>query len=211
MSAGSSIRHSKQNVKLASDKNYSMKYRQLLLALLLVFALFLRAQQKTTDSSGFAHFDCGITQTKQKLDKKFFASTPPVELRVSNEKHTYTIFQFGKRKNKIYLYIRILADDICLKKEKNVDVFFKNGEIITLENEYPLNCNAFFARQLSRKELQKIKGNDIRLIKIYTYKKNYEMDISEVQNQDIHLYIDCLSVYKIKKSDEVRLKKKDRK
>lgn len=185
-----------------------MKYQQILLALLLFSALFLKGQQKITDSSEFAHFDCSITQTKQRLDKKFFASTPPIELRVSNEKYTYTTFQLGKRKNKIYLYLRILADNICLKKEKNVDVYFKNGEIITLKNEFPLNCDSFFARQLNKKELQKLKESDITLIKIYTFKKNYEMDVSEIQNQDIRHYIDCLSAYKIRKSDEVRLNKK---
>ena len=36
------------------------------------------------------------------------------------------------------------------------------------------------------------------------------MYVSEVQNQDIHHYIDCLSAYKIKKSDEVKLKNKDK-
>lgn len=186
-----------------------MKYQQILLALLLFSALFLKAQQKMTDSSEFAHFDCSITQTKQRLDKKFFASTPPIELRVSNEEYTYTTFQLGKRKNKIYLYLRILADNVCLKKEKNVDVHFKTGEIITLKNEFPLNCDSFFARQLNKKELQKMRESDITLIKIYSFKKNYEMDVSEVQNQDIRHYIDCLSMYKIRKSDEVSLKKKD--
>ena len=36
------------------------------------------------------------------------------------------------------------------------------------------------------------------------------MYVSEVQNQDIHHYIDCLSAYKIKKTDEVKVKKKKR-
>ena len=171
----------------------------------------INAQNKEADSLEFAHFDCGITQTKQKLDKQFFASTAPIRLRVNNDEFTYTTFQFGKRKNKIYLYLKILEDNVCIKKDKNVDVYFKSGEVITLKNEYPLNCEAFFAKQLKKKELQKLKENEITLIKIYTYKKNYEMYVSEVQNQDIHHYIDCLSAYKVRKSDEVKLKKKDKK
>ena len=172
---------------------------------------WINAQNKEADSLEFAHFDCGITQTKQKLDKQFFASTAPIRLRVNNDEFTYTTFQFGKRKNKIYLYLKILEDNVCIKKDKNVDVYFKSGEVITLKNEYPLNCEAFFAKQLKKKELQKLKENEITLIKIYTYKKNYEMYVSEVQNQDIHHYIDCLSAYKVRKSDEVKLKKKDKK
>ena len=174
---------------------------------ILFSGISLYAQKQTADSTDFAHFDCGITQTKQKLDKRFFASTPAIRLRVNNDEFTYTTFQFGKRKNKMYLYLKILADNVCIKKDKNVDVYFKTGEVITLKNEYPLNCEAFFARQLKKKELRKLKDNEITLIKMYTYKKNYEMYVSEVQNQDIHHYIDCLSAYKVKKSDEVKVKK----
>jgi len=176
----------------------------------LICSGWINAQNKKADSTEFAHFDCDITQTKQRLDKRFFASTPSVQLRVNNDEFIYTTIQFGKRKNKIYLYLKILADNVCIKKDKNVDVYFKSGEIITLKNEYPLNCEAFFAKQMKKKELQKLKDNEISLIKIYTYKKNYEMYVSEVQNQDIHHYIDCLSAYKVKKSDEVKIKKKKR-
>ena len=156
-----------------------MKLKKVILfCLFVVCSGWISAQTKEADSLEFAHFDCGITQTKQKLDKRFFASTPPMELRVNNEKHTYTTFQFGKRKNKMYLYLKILADNVCIKKDKNVDVYFKSGEVITLKNEYPLNCEAFFAKQLKKKELQKLKENEITHIKIYTYKKNYELTLS---------------------------------
>lgn len=187
-----------------------MNPQKLLFFNFLFWAVFFNAQNQSANSTEFAHFDCDITQTKQRLDKRFFASTPAVQLRVNNDEFTYTTIQFGKRKNKIYLYLKILADNVCIKKDKNVDVYFKSGEVITLKNEYPLNCEAFFAKQMKKKELQKLKDNEISLIKIYTYKKNYEMYVSEVQNQDIHHYIDCLSAYKIKKSDEVKLKNKDK-
>ena len=177
----------------------------------LICSGWINAQNKEADSTEFAHFDCDITQTKQRLDKRFFASTPSVQLRVNNDEFIYTTIQFGKRKNKIYLYFKILADNVCIKKDKNVDVYFKSGEVITLKNEYPLNCEAFFAKQMKKKELQKLKDNEISLIKIYTYKKNYEMYVSEVQNQDIHHYIECLSSYEVKKTDEVKLKKKNKK
>ncbi|WP_322545182.1 hypothetical protein [Elizabethkingia miricola] len=135
----------------------------------------------------------------QKLGGQFFASAPGLEFQVNNEKYTYTVFQLGKRKKKIYLYLKILEDNICLKKERNVDIYFKSGEIMFLRNEYPLNCDSFFARELQKKELQKLKDNEIKLIKIYTYKKNYELNISDVQNKNIHRNINCLSEYKIKR------------
>jgi hypothetical protein len=169
------------------------------------------AQEKGTEPLEFAHFDCGITQTKQKMDYRLFASTPPIELRINNEKLSYTTFQFGKRKSKIYLYMRILIDNVCIRQDENVDVYFESGEIITLKNEYPLNCNSFFARQMKNRELKKFRENKISMIKIYTYKKNYEHRISDIQNHDIQHYIECLSEYKIKKSNEVKVKKNTKK
>lgn len=183
-------------------------FKRFLFFNLLFWVLFINAQNRPTDSTEFVHFDCGITQTKQRLDKRFFASTTPIELRVNNEEFTFTTLQFGKRKNKMYLYLRILADNICIKKEKNVDVHFKSGEVITLKNEYPINCESFFAKQLKKKEIEKLLQNEITHIKIYTYKKNFEMYVSTIQNANIQQSLNCLLTYKIKKSDEVKLKKK---
>ena len=84
-----------------------MKLQKPLIFVLLFWAMFFNAQEKLADTADFAHFDCGITQTKQKLDKKFFANTPPIQLRVNNEDFTYTTLQLGKRNKKIYLYLRI--------------------------------------------------------------------------------------------------------
>lgn len=184
-----------------------MNLKKLFFFNLLFWVTLINAQNQPVDSTEFVRFDCGITQTKQKLDKHFFASTVPIELRANNEEFTYTTLQFGKRKNKMYLYLRILADNICIKKEKNVDVFFKSGEVITLKNEYPINCESFFAKELKKKEIQKLLENEITQIKIYTYKKNFEMYVSTVQNANIQNSLNCLLTYKVKKTDEVKIKK----
>ncbi|WP_415325644.1 hypothetical protein [Chryseobacterium sp. MMS23-Vi53] len=183
-----------------------MKRFKIIFFFLIFFVFFLKAQKVSSDST-FVRFDCGIEQTKQKLDKKFFASTMPLHLKINNEKHTYGTLQLGKRKNKIFIYLQILADNVCIKKDKNVDVYFKSGEIITLQNDYPLNCEGFFARQLKKKELENLKGNEITMVKIYTYKKNYELYVTDFDNYNIDNQIDCLSAYQVKKSDEVKIKK----
>jgi hypothetical protein len=164
--------------------------------------------QNVSDSLSFASFDCGIVQTKQKLSKKAFASTTPLHLRVNNSEYVYATLQLGKRKNKIFMYIQILDKNVCVKKDKILDVFFKTGEVVTYKNGFALNCDGFFAKQLSKKEFQKLRLNDIDMIKLYTYKKNYELYVSEVQNIDIDNQLDCLSAYKIKKTEEVKIKKK---
>jgi hypothetical protein len=164
-------------------------------------------QQPDIDSLSFPSFDCGIVQNKQKLDKKSFASTPPQYLRVNNSDYVYATLQFGKRKNNVFMYLQILDKNVCVKKDKVLDIFFKTGEVITYENGFSLNCDGFFAKQLSKKELEKLRSNDIDRVKLYTYKQNYELYVSEVQNIDIDNQLDCLSAYKIKKTGEVKIKK----
>lgn len=184
-----------------------MKFHHFLFLNFLFWVSLFRAQSKPADSAAFVTFDCEITQTKQRLDKRFFASTPPIELRVNNEELVYVTLQFGKRKNKLYLYLRILEDNICIKKEKNVDIQFKSGEVITLKNEYPINCESFFAKQLRKKEIEKLLQNEVTQIKMYTYKKNFEIYVDTLHNAHIQQSLNCLLPYKIKKSDEVKVKK----
>lgn len=182
---------------------------QIFILISFLFGMYaVRAQQQPIlDSLAFPSFDCGIVQTKQKLDKKQFASTPPLYLRVNNSDYVYATLQLGKRKNNIFLYLQILDKNVCVKKDKVLDIFFKTGEVVTYKNSFSLNCDGFFAKQLSKKEFEKLRLNDIDLIKVYTYKKNYELYLSEVQNIDLDNQLDCLSAYKIKKSDEVKIKK----
>ncbi len=47
-------------------------FKKLLFFNLLFWAIFFNAQSKPTDSTEFVPFDCSITQTKQRLDKRFF-------------------------------------------------------------------------------------------------------------------------------------------
>jgi len=179
---------------------------------ILIFILFIlgvhtaNAQEQTVqDNLAQASFDCGIVQTKQKLDKKQFASTTPLNLRVNNSEYVYATLQLGKRKNKVFMYIQVLDKNVCIKKDKVLDIFFKTGEVANYKNNFSLNCEGFFVKQLSKKEFEKLRQNDIELIKLYTYKQNYELYVSEVQNVEIDNQLDCLSAYKI--TDEVKIKK----
>ncbi len=179
-----------------------------LIFLSLLFSLSFSKAQSVPPGSDFVSFDCGIQQDKERLGKKFFASTPAIFLRVNNDEFTYGTLQLGKRKKQIFMYLQIMADNVCIKKDRNVDIYFESGEIISLQNEYPLNCDGFFVRQLKKNELEKLKNNKITLIKIYTYNKDYEFYMSDVDNHTIENQIDCLSSYEIKKSDEVKINKR---
>lgn len=139
---------------------------------------------------------CDIFPHSQKLRKKNFISTSPFLLRVDNQEYLYAEAQLGKRKHKIFLFLKVLTDNVCLKKEKNVDIYFSSGEILRLKNDYPLNCEGVWVREFSAKELEKIKNYPIEFIRLYTYDKDYEFYLSNEQNKILKRQIDCLKTAK---------------
>lgn len=186
------------------------RMRSLFLIYFIAFgAVICKAQQNMpTDTVDYVSDDCRIVQTKQKLDKQFFAYTPPMHLRANNSEFVYATMQLGKRKKKLFLYIQVLDKNICIKKDKVLDIYFKSGEVATFKNDFKLNCDGFFARQLKKDEVERLKVNDIILIRLYTYQKNLELYVSNVQNEMLHRQLDCLAAYEVKKTEEVKLKKR---
>lgn len=172
----------------------------------------LEAQEQKSEENNenLANFDCGIVQTKQKLDRQYFASTPSIVLRVNNSEYVYATLQFGKREDKIFMYIRIADTNVCIEKDKVLDLYFKSGEVISYKNDFALNCEGYFAKQLSKKDYMKLQENEISLVRIYAYGKNYELYVSEAQNYDIDNQLNCLAAYHVKKTDEVKIKKQQK-
>ena len=79
---------------------------------------------------------CPITQNDLLLSGKLFASAAPILLRVYNEDYEYAVFQLGKRRGSIYLYFKIFTDNVCVKQEQPLELYFKNGESYILKNSY---------------------------------------------------------------------------
>lgn len=144
------------------------------------------------------YYDCEVLQDNRKLKGRRFASVPPMYLQANNEKLTYGVFQLGKRGGQIYLYVNILDDSVCLKDDKNMDIIFSTGKILTLRNRFPINCDGIFAKKLKLHEIQKILQNDIIQIKIYSYTKNYEFYVSPFQDGQLSRHIRCLQNYKMR-------------
>ncbi|WP_326982437.1 hypothetical protein VUJ46_19995 [Chryseobacterium sp. MYb264] len=179
--------------------------------LFLGFSMLEAQEQKSEENNeNLANFDCGIVQTKQKLDRQYFASTPSIVLRVNNSEYVYATLQFGKREDKIFMYIRIADTNVCIEKDKVLDLYFKSGEVISYKNDFALNCEGYFAKQLSKKDYMKLQENEISLVRIYAYGKNYELYVSEAQNYDIDNQLNCLAAYHVKKTDEVKIKKQQK-
>ncbi|OUL61758.1 hypothetical protein B8T70_13395, partial [Flavobacterium sp. AJR] len=72
--------------------------------------------------------NCSISQNELLLSGKLFASAPAILLRVFNEDYEYAVFQLGKRKSKIFLYFKIFTDNVCVKQQQPLVLYFKSGE-----------------------------------------------------------------------------------
>lgn len=143
--------------------------------------------------------NCPISQNELLLDKKNFASAPPILLRVYNEDFEYAVLQLGKRKGKIYMYFKIFTDNVCVKQKQPLELYFKTGEMYILDNSFNVNCDGTAALQLRRKDWKKIMANNINSIKFFTLKKDYEFNPNGVDNQNLKEYLTCLKLYKVKK------------
>jgi hypothetical protein len=152
--------------------------------------------------SSIETLDCPISQNELLLSGKLFASATPILLRVFNEESAeYAVFQLGKRQSRIFLYFKIFTDNVCIKQSQPLELYFKNGDMYILKNTFKVNCDGIAALELSVKDVNKLMANSINTIKFYTLKKDYEFSPSEVDNQNIKFYLNCLKSYKIKKKD----------
>ncbi|MFS4432214.1 hypothetical protein [Chryseobacterium sp. S90] len=161
-------------------------------------AMFLQAQAVGDSTLKAAQFDCKITQTKEKLQNKYFVTTQNLQLRANNEKFVYAVMQLGKRGHHIFMYIRIIDKNVCIKKDQILEIQYISGETVSYKNDYSVNCDGIFVRKFDKKELKKISENEMIAIKIYTYQKNYEFLVSNTLNYDINNQIHCLAAYRIK-------------
>jgi len=83
------------------------------------------------------------------------------------------------------------------EKEKIVDVYFESGEMISLKNQYPLNCDGYFVRQLSRSELKKMRNDKITKILVYSFQKVYEFYLGEGGDKELKEHLKCLYYYRL--------------
>ncbi|MBE8723889.1 hypothetical protein [Flavobacterium hungaricum] len=142
---------------------------------------------------------CPITQNDLLLSGKLFASAKPILLRVYNEDYEYAVFQLGKRRGSIYLYFKIFSDNVCVKQEQPLELYFKDGEMYILKNTFKVNCDGTAALELTRRDIKKLMSHNINTIKFFTLKKDYEFSPTEVDNQNIKFYLHCLKLYKVRK------------
>lgn len=171
-----------------------------LLKILFVIVLFsisnsIIAQKIPT----LSNLNCPISQNDLLLSGKLFASAPPILLRVFNEEYEYAVVQLGKRKSSLYLYFKIFTDNVCVKQEQPLEIYFKNGDLYILKNSFAVNCDGTAVLELTSRDIKKLNANPINSIKFYTLKKDYEFSPSEADNQNLKKYLNCLKVYKIRK------------
>jgi hypothetical protein len=170
------------------------------LKILLLIALFsISSSAEAQKIRAIDTLDCPISQNELLLSGKLFASATPILLRVFNEDYEYAVFQLGKRRSSIYLYFKIFTDNVCVKQQQPLEIYFKNGEMYILKNSFAVNCDGTAALELSRRDIKKLMANDINTIKFYTLKRDYEFSPSAIDNKHIKEYLNCLKLYRIRK------------
>lgn len=158
---------------------------------------YAQNKAKITESDSLFNCEKNISQNNLLLNKQKFASTTPILLQVQNENQEFGAFQIGKRKNKLYLYFKILVNNTCLKNKEAIELQFDNGKIIILKNDYPINCDGNFVKALKTKDLKMILDNKIKIIRLYTFKKDYYFSVKDTEYNEIVQGIKCLQNYKI--------------
>lgn len=172
-------------------------HKTLLIILMISFSGMVQAQKKKK-SHPLDGIKCPITQNTLLLDGKHFASVPPIFLRVYNESAEYATLQLGKRKRKVFLYFKIFTDNTCVKQEQPLELYFENGELLSLKNELKVNCDGNVVLELSRSEITKIRSHLINKIKLFTLNKDYEFSPTDADNKILSEFLICFKYYKVK-------------
>jgi hypothetical protein len=175
-----------------------MKLSHKILFLIVLITFSGVSAQKKKKSHPLDGINCPITQNQLLLDGKHFASVPPIFLRVYNETTEYATLQLGKRKRKVFLYFKIFTDNTCIKQELPLELYFENGEVLSLKNELKVNCDGNVVLQLSKKEIKIIRSHMINKIRLFTLNKDYEFNPTDADNKLIRDYLICFKYYKVK-------------
>lgn len=143
--------------------------------------------------------ECVIVQNDLLLDKKLYASAPPILLRVYNEEFEYAVIQLGKRKRSMYLYFKIFTDNVCVKQKQPLEIYFATGEKYVLKNSFSVNCDGTAVVRLKNKDFRLLADKTIASFKFFTLKKDYEFRPTIKENTNLKMYLNCLNAYKIEK------------
>ncbi|WP_338815846.1 hypothetical protein V9L05_24100 (plasmid) [Bernardetia sp. Wsw4-3y2] len=139
-----------------------------------------------------------IDSLNDKLAKKPYVYVSPYYFRVYNSDKEYMALQLGKRKrNKIFLYIKVFSHNVCIRDGKVVEFIFEDGSIKSLKkNKYPVNCDGIIVMRLRRKQRKMLTEGKIKSFMIFTFQKDYTFHITEKAAQSIQNDIILLKNYK---------------
>ena len=139
-----------------------------------------------------------IDSLNDKLAKKPYVYVSPYYFRVYNSEKEYMAFQLGKRKrNKIFLYIKIFSHNVCIRDGKVVEFIFQDGSIKSLKkNKYPINCDGIIVLRLKRKQRKMLTEGEIESFMVFTFQKDYTFHITKEVAKSIQNDIQLLKNYK---------------
>jgi hypothetical protein len=185
-------------LKEFKKSNFMKLLQKFTIILLLVsFSGAIQAQKKKK-THPLDDINCPITQNELLLDGHHFASVPPIFLRIYNEAIEYATLQLGKRKGNVFLYFKIFTDNTCVKQEQPLELYFEDGQILSLKNQFKVNCDGNIVLELSVREISIIRNHMVNKIKLFTLNKDYEFSPTDADNKLLREYLTCLKYYKVK-------------
>jgi len=140
-----------------------------------------------------------IVKSKLRINNRKFVDTEPLMLQIQNGNNEYGIVQTGKCQDKIFLYLKVMVNNVCLKNKEAIELYYDNGKIRVLQNEFPVNCEGNFVRILSKREVKAIRENKIRMIRLYTFRKDYFFALKDSEYAAIAQGLQCLRKYRFKR------------
>ncbi|HEY5750136.1 MAG TPA: hypothetical protein VIU12_28920 [Chryseolinea sp.] len=179
--------------------------RYFLMVILFMFPGFLSGQPNATSTIAadtvmtVATCQSRIIKSKLRINNKKFVDTEPVMLQIQNGNNEYGIVQTGKCQDKIFFYFKVMVNNVCLKNQEAIELYYDNGKIRILQNEFPVNCEGNFVRILSKREVRAIRENKIRMIRLYTFRKDYLFALKDSEYTAIAQGLQCLRKYRFRR------------
>jgi hypothetical protein len=179
--------------------------RHLLVVIFFMFPSVVSAQPNATDSIAadtvmtVATCQSRIIRNKLRIQNKKFVDTEPVMLQIQNGNNEYGIVQTGKCQDKIFLYVKVMVNNVCLKNKEAIELYYDNGKIKILQNQFPVNCEGNFVRILSKREIKAIRENKVTMIRLYTFRKDYFFALKDSDYTAIAQGLQCLRKYRFRR------------
>lgn len=152
--------------------------------------------KEVKDTVSFACSDLIATETDKMTGKTSVASKNTLIISEDGGKTGFGFFLM-KGANSIIFSIQAVGAGSCIDDENKMNVLFKDGTRLTLQNDGKFNCDAKFTLYFGgsfgkKKQLEMFRTKEVETIRIWTSKSYVEKDFSAEQSKQLKQTVNCL-------------------